>query len=344
MRILGIETSCDETAASIIEVDERRLAVCASVVNSQVDIHATYGGVVPEVAARHHVTNMMPLLEIAFSKSQSSLAGIDAIAVTQGPGLAGALMVGLETAKVLAWSQGCTLVPVNHLFGHVWSWLLPAVGNETQYEVTFPHLSLIVSGGHTELVLVRGWGQYEVLGRTLDDAVGEAFDKVAKILQLSYPGGPAIARAARLGKRDAYELPQPLLHDKSDNFSFAGLKTAVLYQHRNIGRSDSAYVADMAASFEAAAIQVLVTKLERAVVRTGIRHVSVVGGVSANQYLRERLLVSLPTNVKLWLPELTYTGDNAAMIALAGYISLVREGREVKNFFSLSAQPNLEVF
>ncbi len=344
MKILGIETSCDETAAAVLDLNKGKVKVLSNVVNSQVKIHAQYGGVVPEVAARQHIKNIIPIIDQSLQKAGMGFTDIDMIAATLGPGLVGSLIVGWETAKALAWSSGKDIVPVNHLVGHLWSWLLPEVGEEREVSCEFPYLSLIVSGGHTELVLVRGWGDLEILGRTIDDAAGEAFDKVAKLLDLGYPGGPALSRAAQSGKGDAFDLPRPMLNSGDFNFSFSGLKTAVLYLHQRLKNNLSPeQVADLAASFEVAVVDTLSAKIEQAIDKYQVQMISVVGGVSANQRLRQRLTeLAKARQIKLELPYLKYTGDNAAMIALAGYFDRERYANE-QELLSLSPDPNLPI-
>ncbi len=343
-RILGIETSCDETAAAVIGVESGQVQVFSNVVSSQMEIHARYGGVVPEVAARQHIKNIIPVIDQALSKAQLSLGEIDLVAATLGPGLIGSLMVGWETAKTLAWAQNLPLVPVNHLVGHLWSWLLPGEGEKKDIEVPFPYLSLIVSGGHTELVLVNSFFDWQILGRTVDDAAGEAFDKVAKLLGLGYPGGPALSKLAQSGKTDEFSLPRPMLNSGDFNFSFSGLKTAVLYLYQKLESNlTSEKLADLAASFEAAVVDTLSAKMEQAIDKYQVKMISVVGGVSANQRLRRQLSdLAKIKNVSLEMPQLRYTGDNAAMIALAGYFD--RENYQNKQkLLSLSPDPNLPI-
>ncbi len=343
MKILGIETSCDETAAAIVEVAANKVRVFSSVVNSQMETHARYGGVVPEVAARQHIKNIIPVIEQALSQAQLSFQKIDLIAATLGPGLIGSLMVGWETAKTLAWARNLPLVPVNHLVGHLWSWLLPPVGRDREMEIFFPHLSSIVSGGHTELVLVKDWLDLQVLGRTVDDAAGEAFDKVAKLLNLGYPGGPALSKAAQSGKATAFDLPRPMIDKSGFDFSFSGLKTAVLYLHKKSQQDSPQYLADLAASFEMAVVDTLLAKVMKAVQQYQVKMVSVVGGVSANQTLRKKLKQLLePKGIVVKLPELKYTGDNAAMIALAGYWQK-QKGQNLDEMLALAVDPNLAI-
>jgi N6-L-threonylcarbamoyladenine synthase len=318
MIILGIETSCDETAVSLIEGKNGRVREIESLVASQIDIHAVTGGVVPEVAAREHVHAIIPLIDTLLGK-RSAKGDIDAIAVTAGPGLFSSLMVGVETAKALSYAWGIPLVRVNHIEGHLCSSLI----NETR-TLAFPAIALIVSGGHTEIINVKGHGKYKLVGRTRDDAAGEAFDKTAQMLGLGYPGGPAIAAAAEKGDATAFKLPRPMLGEDNFDFSFAGLKTAVLYKWRDLGAAShgSRAVSDMAASVQAAIVEVLVEKTFRAINKFKAKTLIVGGGVIANESLRATLAAygkkEFP-KLDIRLPLRKYTTDNATMIAAAGY-------------------------
>jgi N6-L-threonylcarbamoyladenine synthase len=344
IRILGIETSCDETAAAVISLEGDDLQVASHLVNSQVNLHATFGGVIPEVAARQHIKNILPLIDEAMQSAKVNFKDIDALAVTKGPGLAGALMVGLETAKTLAWLHHKPLYQANHLLGHLWSWLLPLVGQEKKMNIEFPFLSLIVSGGHTELVVVKDYAEYEVVGRTLDDAAGEAFDKVAKILELGYPGGPILSKRAELGDDNSFIFPRPMLADKNFDFSFSGLKTSVLYAYKKQTKVDDVLINNIAASFQRAAVDVLVKKTIKAAQFYKVKAVTVVGGVSANALLRAQFKKYLEQiQMPLFLPELTYTGDNAAMIALAGYMVYNKRNMNLSDQLIASAQPNFSI-
>ena len=338
MRILGIETSCDETAAAVVE-DGRR--ILSSIVATQIDLHRQYGGVFPEMASRQHVLTIAPVIQEALKLAESDYDDLDAIAVTYGPGLAGSLLVGVNVAKALALARDIPLIGINHLEGHIYAnWLIPQdapAGQEPPDAPQFPLLTLIVSGGHTELVLARGHGQYRLLGRTIDDAAGEAFDKVGRLLGLDYPGGPAVERAARAGNPKAFDMPRAWLPGTYD-FSFSGLKTAVLRvvetyhsqssKARDAGRSRLVQsvaaplvrelpVADLAASFQAAVIDVLVEKTRQAVERYGVGMVLLAGGVAANGSLRRHMVEALPVPVRFPPPALCT--DNAAPIAAAGY-------------------------
>ena len=372
MIILGIETSCDETAAAVIDVRgpaaRPRVRVLASVVASQVKLHAKYGGVVPHLAKREHQRNLVPTLLTALTEAKlrnpkseirnpkqirnpkfkilnsvlerepelvvrltkwvtpMSTPRIDAIAVTIGPGLAPALWTGVNFARALAHLWNKPLIPVNHLEGHIYTNLLPSGWTPARsvklLAVRFPVLCLIVSGGHTELVIMRRPGNYRVIGETLDDAAGEAFDKVAKMMRLGFPGGPVISRLAEHGNPSAFAFPRPMLVAKNFDFSFSGLKTAVLYALRDMKAVSHAMKCDVAASFQEAAVDVLVAKTIRAAREHSVKTVMIGGGVAANKKLRadlaRRLTRDLP-GVDLLLPDPKLTGDNALMIALAGW-------------------------
>jgi N6-L-threonylcarbamoyladenine synthase len=322
-RILAIESSCDETACAVIE-DGR--ALLASTVASQIDVHARYGGVFPEVASRQHVLSIVTVVEQTLSQAHLALSDVDAIAVTRGPGLAGSLVVGMNMAKGLALGSGLPLVGINHLEGHLYSAWVYGVDQEPTEEPQFPLMALLVSGGHTELILMEDHLKYKRLGTTLDDAAGEAFDKVARTLGLGYPGGPAIQLAAEDGDPQGFEFPRAWLEGTWD-FSFSGLKTAVLRQVQELkGRGDSLPVFDLAASFQAAVVDVLFHKTMRAARQFGAKQILVAGGVSANQELRrtfasqEEFLVHIPP------PQLCT--DNAAMIAAAGYFRFTHNFRD----------------
>jgi N6-L-threonylcarbamoyladenine synthase len=304
--VLGIETSCDETAAAIV-VDGRHVE--SNVVASQDDVHREIGGVVPEIASRLHLRTIAPVVERALTDAGRDWGAIDVVAVTHGPGLAGALLVGLNTAKALSFARGLPLLGVNHLEGHVYAnWLVE------QVEPRFPLVCLIVSGGHSDLVLMREHGQYERLGRTLDDAAGEAFDKAARMMHLGYPGGPAVQHAAESGDPHRYPLPRAWLRP-SYNFSFSGLKTAVLRTVREAG--DSLVVPDLAASFQEAIVDVLATKTLEAAREHGAANIALAGGVAANLPLRER--IQHLSKVPVLIPPVRLCTDNAAMIAAAGH-------------------------
>lgn len=325
LRVLSIETSCDETAVSLLSVTQRagkpdEVRVVTDLVSSQVPIHQKYGGVVPEVAARSHVPETVSLITQALGKQ--GMDAFDVIAVTRGPGLPTALSVGVEAARTLAWLSKKPLVAVNHLEGHVASaWLDGRKRRFWQY----PLLALVVSGGHTELVMVEALGKYRLIGQTRDDAAGEAFDKSAKLMGLPYPGGPQIARCAVNGNKKAFDLPRPMKHDGSFDFSFSGLKTAVRTAWeltKTNGSRTEQTVNDMAASVQEAIVDILVEKTVAAAKAEKVKGVLLVGGVSANLELRKRLEKSLKKQLPgvHFLPSMRkYITDNAAMIAAAGY-------------------------
>lgn len=320
-RILGIETSCDETAVAILEFGKTDVKVKKNLVSSQIPIHRKYGGVVPEVAARNHVPEIVHLLYEALGKG--GMKQIDAIAVTEGPGLSIALRVGIEAARVLAFLYRKPLYGVSHLEGHVASAWLDA---KARGKWEFPLLVLVVSGGHTELVLMKDFGKYKIVGETRDDAAGEAFDKSAKLMGLPYPGGPEISKLAEGGNREAFDLPRPMMKDESLDFSFSGLKTAVRREWERVrklkGEGFESAKRDLAASLEEAIVDSLVRKTLRAVTKHRVAGVALVGGVSANTHLRTRLAEALKAHdstLGFFPSDKKYITDNAAMIAAAGY-------------------------
>lgn len=313
-RILAVETSCDETACAIVENGR---ALLSSVVASQMEIHARYGGVYPEVASRQHVLSITPVVEEALAAAHLTLADIDAIAVTQGPGLAGSLVVGMNMAKGLALGAGLPLVGVNHLEGHLYSAWVYDADEQIPPEPQFPLIALLVSGGHTEINLMTDHLTYQRLGATTDDAAGEAFDKVARLLDLGYPGGPAIQKSAEEGDPRRFNFPRSWM-DGSYNFSFSGVKTAVLYTVQDLKkRSHNLPTPDLAASFQQAVVDVLFKKTMDAAREHNAKEILVAGGVSANRALRQifRNQKEFPVNI----PQLSLCTDNAAMIASAGY-------------------------
>lgn len=323
VRILGIETSCDETAAAVVE-DGR--VILSSLVASQVEIHAPFGGVFPEVASRQHVRVIHPIIEGALQQAHLALSDIDAVAVTRGPGLSGSLVVGMNAAKGLTLGRKIPLIGVNHLEAHVYSaWLYQAEQTPTP-QPQFPLIALIVSGGHTELTLITAHLQYRRLGATLDDAAGEAFDKVARLLGLPYPGGPSIQKAAEGGNPRAFSFPRAWL-EESWNFSFSGLKTAVLREVRKMEEQKlSRPVADLAASFQAAVVDVLVGKTLAAAKKFEAKEILVAGGVSANKALRQAIEERAACAVHI--PPLSLCTDNAAMVAGAGYYRYIQGQRD----------------
>jgi N6-L-threonylcarbamoyladenine synthase len=320
MRVLGIETSCDETAAAVYDGERGLLA---HELHSQVTLHARYGGVVPELASRDHLRKLLPLIEKAL-EAGGGRAGLDGIAYTSGPGLVGALLVGAAVAQGLAYAWGVPSVGVHHMEGHLLAPLLEPDPPE------FPFVALLVSGGHTLLARVRGIGQYELLGSSLDDAAGEAFDKTAKLLGLGYPGGPQLAALAEQGRPDRFRFPRPLTERPGLDFSFSGLKTAVVVALRNHpGELDAQTRADVARGFEEAVVDTLVTKCRRALEATDARTLVVAGGVGANRRLRARMLaMGERDGVRVVYPRAEFCTDNAAMIALLGELRLAAGERQ----------------
>lgn len=317
MLILGIDTSCDETAAAVVINGK---TILSNVVSSQVDIHKRYGGVVPELASRSHIETISPIVEKALGDAKIRVADLSAIGVTKGPGLVGSLLVGVSFAKALSYSTGIPLVAVNHIEGHIASIFL-------EVKVSFPFISLVVSGGHTVLYYVKNFGEYEELGRTRDDAAGEAFDKVAKILNLGYPGGPIIDQISLKGNPHAVKFPRPYLPNSFD-FSFSGLKTAVVNYMRDIEKlghfprkkEKEIGIADIAASFQQAVIDVLVYKALKAVDKKNVRRIVLSGGVAANSGLRREITEKAKDKgLKVFIPRPDLCTDNAAMIAAIGY-------------------------
>jgi N6-L-threonylcarbamoyladenine synthase len=339
--ILAIETSCDETAAAVIQDGH---IIRSNVVASQIEIHREYGGVFPEIASRQHVFDIVPVIEAALEGAGAGWGDLQALAVTRGPGLAGSLLVGVNTAKAVAWARGLPIVAVNHLEGHLYSnWLdqggkidpdaivRPSLPDLDATGEAFPLLVLVVSGGHTALIMMRGHGQYERLGATLDDAAGEAFDKVARLVGLGYPGGPAVQKAAEGGDPKRFDFPRGLTNYANQpehryNFSFSGLKTAVLRQVRGLDPlgSGNLPVVDLAASFQAAVVDVLISKTAHAATALGVRRICICGGVAANKALREAAQARLP--VPASIPPFFLCTDNAAMIGAAAHYRLLTKG------------------
>jgi N6-L-threonylcarbamoyladenine synthase len=336
-RILGIETSCDETAAAVVENGR---VIHSSVVASQIDLHAQFGGVFPEVASRQHIKTIYPVIDQALHEAHLTLNDLDAIAVTRGPGLPGSLVVGMNAAKGMALGSGLPLIGVSHLEGHLYSAWVYKPNDEAPILPEFPLIALIVSGGHTELVLMNDHLQYQRLGATLDDAAGEAFDKVARLLGLEYPGGPSIQNASVDGNPIAYNFPRAWLEDSWD-FSFSGLKTAVMREVRQEGTQKPLPVADLAASFQAAVVDVLVTKTIKATKEFNAKNIVVAGGVSANRALRHSM--QLRATCPLHIPPIWLCTDNAAMIAGAGYYRFIRNQRDSLDMDVLPNWPLSEV-
>ena len=325
-KILAIETSCDETAAAVIEDGAY---IRSNIVATQIDIHRRYGGVFPEVASRQHILAISTVIQDALIEARTGWNEVDAVAVTYGPGLAGSLLVGVNAAKGIAMALDIPLVAVNHLEGHLYSNWLDTTNKDRRPAINFPALALIVSGGHTELTLIRDHGDYVLVGRTIDDAAGEAFDKVARILNVGYPGGPAIEKAARIGNPNAFNFPRARLGD-SYNFSFSGLKTAVLRVVQKYSKVDRLHppdeteaqvqnmpVADIAASFQMAIMDVLVEKTRAAADEYEAAEILLAGGVSANTLLRNKMMAGLKRPVRV--PPIFLCTDNAAMIGAAAY-------------------------
>jgi N6-L-threonylcarbamoyladenine synthase len=377
MLVLGIETSCDETAAALLEIRNERLKVLSNIVSSQVKLHAKYGGVVPSLAAREHVKNLRAVLELALKTGNRKLKDVNLIAVTGGPGLISSLLVGTAFAKTLAWKLNKPIIGVNHIEGHIASNWLPPIAENSKLEIgnskksktlnlklasdfgfstsdLFPAVCLVVSGGHTQLILMKGFGKYKTVGETLDDAAGEAFDKIARILGLGYPGGPAISRYAEKWKSKItsiksqtnskfqipkIELPRPMINSKNFDFSFSGLKTAVLYLDRGLKKKlgkdklPQELICQIAAETQQAIVDVLVAKTIRAAREYKAKSIMLSGGVSANKLLRSELQKnSQQEGIKYFKPFAEYTTDNAAMIALAGYIRKIQNQKSTKEF------------
>lgn len=329
--ILAIETSCDETAVAVVKNGRE---IVSNVVASQIESHKRFGGVVPEIASRHHVEQMTIVLEEAIYQANVDWNEIDAIAVTEGPGLVGALLIGVNAAKALAFAKKKPLIAVHHIAGHIYA-------NRIEQEFEFPLLALIVSGGHTELILMKEHGHFELIGETLDDAAGEAYDKVARMLDLPYPGGPEIDRLAKEGE-ETFDFPRAWLAEDSYDFSFSGLKSAVINTiHNAKQRGETLKKEDVAASFQASVVEVLTTKTLRAAKEFNVKQVIVAGGVAANQGLRKSLEVAFEKeNIPLLIPPLNLCTDNAAMIAAAGTILYEQDKRAS---LSLNANPSLEL-
>lgn len=330
MYILGIESSCDETSASIVKNGTTEIA---TVISSQIDIHKSYGGVVPEIASREHVKNITIVLEECLEKANMTMEQVDAIAITYGPGLIGSLLVGLEAAKTLSFIYNKPLIPVHHIAGHIYA-------NSLVKELEFPLLAVVVSGGHTELIEMPKHYRFNKLGGTLDDAIGECYDKVARVIGLEYPGGPKIDKLATIGK-STYKLPVPL-KDDSYNFSFSGLKSAVInLVHNKEQRGVEINKEDLATSFQTVAIEAITSKVRKAIMDKNIKTVIVAGGVAANQGLRkamEKLTEEL--HVNLLIPPMKYCTDNATMVAAAGYYAYL-DGRRADLTLNSKSQDKL---
>lgn len=323
MRILGIETSCDETGVAIYDAEQGLLA---HALYSQIALHAEYGGVVPELASRDHVRKLSPLIQQVMQESQTTPAQISGVAYTEGPGLIGALLVGASVGRSLAWAWDVPAVGVHHMEAHL---LAPMLEEQPP---AYPFVALLVSGGHTQLVEVRGLGEYRLLGESIDDAAGEAFDKTAKLLGLGYPGGPALARLAEQGRSGLYQFPRPMTNRPGLDFSFSGLKTFALNTWNDSAQDEQAK-ADIAYAFQEAVIDTLAIKCRRAMRETGLKTLVMAGGVSANQMLRQRLAeLSAGWGGQVYYPRPEFCTDNGAMVAYAGYLRLQAGQRVPLNF------------
>jgi len=345
MIILGIETSCDDTSIALVEKNTRGFKILSNIVSSQIKIHAAYGGIVPNLAAREHLKNIKPCLKQALKEAKTPK--IDLIAVTVGPGLIPSLLVGVNFAKALAYNWQKPIIGINHIEGHIYAnWL-----NNSKIE--FPILALVVSGGHTQLILMKNHNKYKLLGETRDDAAGEAFDKVAKLLGLGFPGGPIIAQKAEKGNSERFNLPRPMINRQNFDFSFSGLKTAVLYEVHPAGRGkkqypkeiNNQYINDMAASFQQATIDVLVYKTIKAAKEYKVKNVILSGGVAANQELRKQMQETVKkelSNVNFQMPEIKLCTDNAAMICTVAFHK--KKPTSKRSWLHIEANANLKLF
>jgi len=346
MYILGIETSCDESSAAIIQIKQNKIKVLSNIVSSQIDIHKKYGGIIPELAAREHLKNIIPIIDQAFNAAKISPRQIHAIGVTSGPGLITSLIAGVETAKTLAYTWQKPLISINHIEGHIYANLINQ--NLLNFQKYFPSLALTISGGHTALVLISDHGKYQLIGETRDDACGEAFDKAARLLGLGYPGGPEISNYAEIFRKKIkskknkikIKLPSPMLQTPNFDFSFSGLKTALLYEIQR----DQKYktrIDEYAYAFEEAIIRVLIAKSLRAAQKYQVNSIMLTGGVSANHALRKQLKQAIDKEnkeIKFLMPDLVYTTDNASMIAVATYFKMGRQ--EFTPWQKIKANPN----
>ncbi len=328
---MGIETSCDETAAAIVENGKK---IISNVVASQISIHQKYGGVVPEIASRKHMESIIPVIDKALGESGKKITDLSAIAVTYGPGLIGSLLVGLSVAKAMAYAKNVPFIGVNHLEAHIYANFLE------HNKIRPPFVCLIVSGGHTSLLYIKYFGEYKLLGQTKDDSAGEVFDKIARILGLGYPGGPIIEKLAKEGNSSSIKFPRPIMNDKSYDFSFSGLKTAVIYHIKELKkRNKDIPVRDILASFQQAAIDVLVKKTIKAALKFKTKQIILAGGVAANNSLRRDIKEKANLfNIKVFYPSISLCTDNAAMVASAGYYKFKKSE---KSFLDLDAVSRL---
>ncbi|MFA5029908.1 MAG: tRNA (adenosine(37)-N6)-threonylcarbamoyltransferase complex transferase subunit TsaD [Patescibacteria group bacterium] len=342
MKILAIETSCDETSASVLSGQKNKLEILSNVVSSQIDIHKKYGGVVPEVAARHHVQNILPVVDESLALAKAGPKEIDLLVTTAGPGLVTSLIIGVEAAKTLSFAWQKPLLAINHMYGHI-------AGNFLNDKITFPAVCLVVSGGHTEIVYLKNYWQFKKIGQTVDDAAGEAFDKVAKLLGLGYPGGPIVSSKAEefknINLQSKLKLPRPMLKSADFNFSFSGLKTAVLYLVQKMSEAEKRErIPEICFEFQQAVIDVLVTKTVRAAREYRVKTVMLAGGVAANKKLRESLrLAAERGGYKFLVPEFKLCTDNAAMVALAGYYLARKKKIKLDNWKRVKVDPNWEL-
>ena len=373
MKILSIETSCDETGISLLEVKGEKFKLLGSELSSQIKIHAPYGGVFPALAKREHIKNL-PLLfaKILKKVARQGLTTFDLIAVTSGPGLEPALWTGIVFAKELALKYKVPIIPVNHMEGHVLSVFGKNAGIFSIPKIQFPVLSLLVSGGHTELVLVKDWGKYQIIGQTLDDACGEAFDKVARMMELPYPGGPEISKLAQRARTTSQiqqnsaalpslrgqghgpnfvvsALPRPMMYSKNFDFSFSGLKTAVLYLIRDLKKENPKILENIevkkaiALEFENSVVEVLIHKTKKAIEKYKVNTLIVAGGVSANKHLKNQVKKTFDKNIKIFFPDAKLTGDNAVMIGMAGYMKFIRRDKKGVRASSIKAEGNMKL-
>lgn len=343
MKILAIETSCDETSAAVLEVKRGGVKLLSNVVLSQIDIHRQYGGVVPEVAARHHVKNIIPVINQSLVQAKTALNSVDLLAVTKGPGLITSLVVGVETAKAISYALNKPLLPVNHMYAHM-------AGNFLG-SIKFPAVCLIVSGGHTELIYLKDYHQYKKIGQTVDDAVGEAFDKVAKLLGLGYPGGPIVSAEAEkfqilnFKSQNIIKLPRPMLNSRDFDFSFSGLKTAVLYIVKKMKPSEvKKRIPEICHEFQEAAVEVLVSKALKAANQYKVKTIMLAGGVAANKRLRGELEKQANENkFEFFVPDFNLCTDNAGMVALAAYYLSQKQRSKLDQVPKFKADPGWEI-